>query len=59
MAKKSKRVTLKSSGIKLRDLYRTFDDEKPKKRKRWQWLLEQWARIVRRRGGRPKARQSL
>jgi len=51
MAKKPKRVKLKSSGIKLGDLYRTFDDEKPKKRKRWQWLLRQGARAVRRGGG--------
>lgn len=34
MAEEPTRVKLKSSGIKLGDLYRTFDDEKPKKDKR-------------------------
>lgn len=34
MTEEPTRVKLKSSGIKLRDLYRTFDDEKPKKGKK-------------------------
>ncbi len=33
MTEEPKRVKLKSSGIKLGDLYRTFDDEKPKDKK--------------------------